>query len=318
MQAPYAVFVDGSEGTTGLEILKYLKERPDLRLLKIDPESRKDLRARAALHNQADISILCLPDAASREILPLITNPETVIIDASTAFRTASGWVFGLPELTSGQRDKIRSAKRISNAGCHATGYLLLVRPLVDAGILPRDARLTATSLTGYSGGGKKMIKQFESDPGEHLAACPYAISMQHKHLPEMQKWSGLDNAPAFLPTVARFYRGMVVTVPIHADQFSDKSLSADAITEVYQRHFAGEPFIKVYPANDAEFASAGLVDPTACAHTQRADIAVSGTGHEHFLLSCRIDNLCKGASGAAVQSLNIVTGSAEGTGLVA
>ncbi|MGB0370509.1 MAG: N-acetyl-gamma-glutamyl-phosphate reductase [Opitutales bacterium] len=318
MSEQIKVFVDGSEGTTGLEILKYLNARSDIQILEIDPEQRKNVEARANLHNQADISILCLPDSASREIVPLITNPDTVVIDASTAFRTHPDWAFGLPELTEGQREKIKKAKRIANPGCHSTAYLLLVRPLVDAGLLSPDALLSATSLTGYSGGGKKMIQQFESDPGEHLAACPYAIAMQHKHLPEMQQWSGLDNAPAFLPTVARFYRGMIVTIPVHASQLVKPDQSAESITDAYSKHFAGEQFINVFPANSPEMVSGGLMDPTACAESQRAEIFVSGTGSKHFLLACRIDNLCKGASGAAIQSLNIVTGVPEDTGLVA
>ena len=309
------VFVDGSEGTTGLEIIKHLEAREDVEILTIDPALRKDVAARAAMHDQADIGVLCLPDAASKEVVPHVTNPDTVIIDASTAFRTHPDWVYGLPELTAGQRATIKSSKRIANPGCHATGYLLLTRPLTDAGVLPASATLTATSLTGYSGGGKKMIVRFETEEGDHLAACPYALAMAHKHLPEMQKWSGLEKAPAFLPTVGRFYRGMVVTIPIFAEQFA-KSITASEITAIYQEHFAGEPFINVYEANDPQIAPDGLLDPTACAHSQRADIFVTGTGTEHFLLSCRIDNLRKGASGAAIQSLNIVSGASETKGL--
>ena len=308
------VFVDGSEGTTGLEILNRLEEREDVNVLKIDPALRKDADARASLHNQADISILCLPDAASKEIVPLIENPQTVVIDASTAFRVHPDWVYGLPELAPGQRNAIRGAKRISNPGCHSTGFLLLVRPLIDAGVLSPDAFITATSLTGYSGGGKKMIARFESEEGDHLSATPYALAMQHKHLPEMTLHSGLTRTPAFLPTVARYYRGMVVTIPLHIAQLAKTGLSAESLTSIYKVHFEGENFIKVFPANAPEVAPDGLLSPVANAQTQSAEIFVTGTGPDHLLLGCRIDNLCKGASGAAIQSLNIVTGVSEDT----
>lgn len=310
------VFVDGSEGTTGLEILKRLEDRTDVEILEIDSALRKDNAARAALHNSADISVLCLPDSASREIVPLITDPDTVVIDASTAFRVHPDWAFGLPELAPGQRDRIKSSKRISNPGCHSTGFVLLMRPLIDSGLVDPSTPITATSLTGYSGGGKKMIARFETEEGDHLAAAPYALGMQHKHLPEMQKHSALLNAPAFLPTVARFYRGMIVTIPLSAAQLAKSNISAEQITDAYKAHFEGEQFIKVFEANDPAIAPDGLLSPVANNHLQSAEIFVTGTGSDHFLLSCRIDNLCKGASGAAIQNLNIVSGVPEDTGL--
>src|SRR5574343_172398 len=216
----FKVFVDGQEGTTGLRINEYLAARSDIEVLKIDADKRKDPAERARLLNAADVAFLCLPDAASREAAAMITNPNTCLIDASTAHRTVPGWAFGLPELAPGQRDRIRAAKRIANPGCHASAFILAVRPLVDAGLVPSDLPLSATSITGYSGGGKSMIAQYEAGGDARLdAPRPYGLTLAHKHLPEMVAHTGLAGAPVFMPVVASFYKGLAVSVPLHLSQ---------------------------------------------------------------------------------------------------
>jgi N-acetyl-gamma-glutamyl-phosphate reductase len=214
------VFVDGQEGTTGLRIHEVLAQRKDIELLKIDPAKRKDAAERARLLNAADVAFLCLPDGPAREAAALVTNPRTCVIDASTAHRTVAGWTYGLPEVAPDQRDKLRESKRIGNPGCHATAFVLLVRPLVDAGLLAPSAALSATSITGYSGGGKKMIEQYEAGPNARLdAPQPYGLTLSHKHIPEMMVHTGLARKPVFMPVVGRFYKGLAVSVPLHLSQ---------------------------------------------------------------------------------------------------
>src|SRR6478735_9187729 len=211
------VFVDGQEGTTGLRIHEYLARRGDVEILRAAPELRKEAAERARLLNAADVAFLCLPDAAAREAVALVSNPKTCLIDASTAHRTASDWVFGLPELAPDQRARIRASKRISNPGCHSTGFILLARPLVDAGLVSTTALLSATSITGYSGGGKKMIEQYEAGGDPRLdSPRPYGLKLNHKHLPEMAMHSRLESAPVFMPIVGRFLKGLSVAVPLH------------------------------------------------------------------------------------------------------
>ena len=206
----HTVFVDGQEGTTGLRIHEYLAGRDDIEVLRIAPELRKDAAERARLLNAADVAFLCLPDAASKEAAAMVSNPRTCLIDASTAHRTAPGWAFGLPELCAGQREQLRAAKRIANPGCHASAFILLMRPLVDAEIVPPALAVSATSLTGYSGGGKKMIEQYEAGGDPKLASPrPYALGLAHKHIPEMMAHTGLATKPLFLPVVGPFYKGM-------------------------------------------------------------------------------------------------------------
>ena len=218
----HVVFVDGQEGTTGLRIHEYLAQRADIEVLSIDPERRKDAAERARLLNAADVAFLCLPDDAAREAAALVSNPRTCLIDASTAHRTAPGWVFGLPELAPEQRGHIRAAKRISNPGCHASAFILLLRPLVDAGIVPAALPVSATSITGYSGGGKKMIEQYQRGDDPRLAAPrPYGLALKHKHIPEMQQHTGLQAKPLFMPVVGSFYKGLAVTVPLHLSQLA-------------------------------------------------------------------------------------------------
>jgi N-acetyl-gamma-glutamyl-phosphate reductase len=309
------VFVDGQEGTTGLRIHEYLAQRGDIEVLRIDPALRKDAKERARLLNEADVAFLCLPDAAAKEAASLVQNPRTCLIDASTAHRTAESWVFGMPELAAGQRERLRAGKRISNPGCHATGFIALVRPLVDAGIVPRALPLSATSITGYSGGGKQMIAQYEAGGDPRLRAPrPYALTLAHKHLPEMTAHTGLAVAPIFQPIVGDFYKGLAVSVPLHVSQ-----LGADATPErihaVLAQRYADEPFVRVLPLRDPEALAATYFDVQACNDTNRIDLFVFG-GDAQVMLIARLDNLGKGASGAAVQAMNVHLGLDEQLGL--
>ncbi|HET6718234.1 MAG TPA: N-acetyl-gamma-glutamyl-phosphate reductase, partial [Rhodocyclaceae bacterium] len=238
----YQVFVDGQEGTTGLQINEYLAKRSDVTLLRIAADKRKDLAERKRLINLSDVTFLCLPDDAAKESVSLVDNPKTCIIDASTAHRVNPDWVFGLPELAKGQREKIRAAKRIANPGCHASAFILAVKPLVAAGLLPADTPLAANSITGYSGGGKKMIEQYQS-PQRIDAPRPYALSLAHKHLPEMCAYTGLSTAPIFQPIVGPFYKGLAVTVYLHPQQLSRVASPAE-VRQVLADYYAGEPFI--------------------------------------------------------------------------
>ena len=309
------VFVDGQEGTTGLRINEYLAQRSDVEVLRAAPELRKDPAERARLLNAADVAFLCLPDAAAREAAALVTNPRTCLIDASTAHRTASDWAFGLPELAPDQRDKIRASKRIANPGCHATGFILLVRPLVDAGLLSRSAALTATSITGYSGGGKKMIARYEAggDP-RLLSPRPYALGLSHKHLPEMTAHSRLETSPVFMPIVGNFFKGLSVAVPLHLAA-AKRGVTPAQVHAALAERYAGERFVSVMPLHDSSLLDDGYFDVQACNDTNRVELFVFGN-ETQALLMARLDNLGKGASGAAVQSMNVHLGIDEGTGL--
>ena len=309
------VFVDGQEGTTGLRIHEYLAARSDVEVLRAAPELRKDTAERARLLNAADVAFLCLPDAAAREAAALVTNPATCLIDASTAHRTDSTWVFGMPEVAPGQRERLRATKRIANPGCHATGFILLVRPLVDAGLIARSAALSATSITGYSGGGKKMIAQYEAggDP-RLLSPRPYALGLTHKHLPEMTTHSRLETPPIFMPIVGNFFKGLSVTVPLplaDARRGTDAEQLHAALTERY----AAERFVTVMPLRDPAVLADGYFDVQACNDSNRVELFVFGNATQVVLMA-RLDNLGKGASGAAVQCMNVHLGIDEGTGL--
>ncbi|MCL4745100.1 MAG: N-acetyl-gamma-glutamyl-phosphate reductase [Burkholderiaceae bacterium] len=308
------VFVDGQEGTTGLRINEVLATRDDIELLRIDAGLRKDAAERARLLNAADVAFLCLPDSAARESSALVTNPRTCVIDASTAHRTLQGWTYGVPELAPGQREAIRASKRIANPGCHATSFVLLVRPLVDAGIVARSLPLAATSITGYSGGGKKMIAQYEAGEPELAAPRPYALALAHKHIPEMVAHSGIARAPVFVPIVANFYKGLAVSVPLHLDQLKSGTTGA-TLQRVLEDRYRGERFIRVMPLSDPGTLAEGFFDVQACNDTNRADIFVFASETQAVLL-CRLDNLGKGASGAAVQAMNVHLGVDEGLGL--
>lgn len=321
----FVVYVDGQEGTTGLRIHEMLAARPDVELLRIAPELRKDEAERARLLNAADVAFLCLPDDAAKAAAKMVTNPATCLIDASTAHRTDPAWVYGLPELAPGQRDALRHAKRIANPGCHATAFILLMRPLVDAGLIAADAPVTATSITGYSGGGKKMIEQYQAwharqmEGGRQVDAAlsaprPYALGLAHKHIPEMKTCSRLTHAPVFMPIVGNFYKGLAVSIPFHVSQLAPGTDAARVHAALTER-YAGEQFVKVMPLFDPQVLADGMFDVQACNDTQRADLFVFGNA-EQVLLIARIDNLGKGASGAAVQTMNLHLGLQEGTGL--
>ena len=312
------VFVDGQEGTTGLQIHELLARRSDVDVLRIAPELRKDNTERARLLNAADVAFLCLPDAAAREAVALVNNSRTCVIDASTAHRTDAAWVFGLPELAPDQRDRLRSAKRISNPGCHSTAFILLMRPLLDAGLIDADVRLSATSITGFSGGGRKMIEQYQAQPLPQrlLAPRPYGLGLAHKHVPEMQVQSALRVRPIFMPIVGNFYKGLSVSVPLHLGLLNkpiDPRQLHDALRQRYER----ERFVKVMPFADASVLDEGYFDVQACNGTNRCELFVFASGDQAILMA-RLDNLGKGASGAAVQSMNVHLGLDEGLGLIA
>ena len=320
----HTVFVDGQEGTTGLRIHEMLAQRNDVEVLRIAPERRKDAAERARLLNAADIAFLCLPDVAAREAAALVTNPGTCLIDASTAHRTMPGWVFGLPELAPGQRDALRGSKRIANPGCHASAFILLLRPLVDAGLVPAEALLSATSITGYSGGGKKMIEQYEANAATGAEPAltsprPYALTLAHKHLPEMQAHTGLLTAPVFMPMVGNFYKGLAVTVPLQlgsaAGAAGAVATTAEALHIALAARYADEPFVRVLPLCDPATLESGFFDVQGANDSNRADLYVFGNDRQ-VLLMARLDNLGKGASGAAVQCMNLHLGLDEGLGL--
>jgi N-acetyl-gamma-glutamyl-phosphate reductase len=308
------VFVDGQEGTTGLRIHEYLAQRRDVEVLRIHPDKRKDAAERARLLNAADVAFLCLPDAASREAAAMVSNPRTCLIDASTAHRTVAGWAYGLPELAPGQREMLRAAKRIANPGCHASAFILLLRPLVDAGLVPKSASVSATSISGYSGGGKKMIEQYQALPLEPALTSPrpYGLSLAHKHLPEMAAHTGLATAPIFMPVVGNYYKGLAVSVPL---SLKELGTSAEALQQALSARYAGERFVKVMPLRDADTLETGFFDVQGCNDTNRVDIFVFANQTQALLL-CRLDNLGKGASGAAVQAMNVHLGVDEGLGL--
>lgn len=311
----FKVYVDGQEGTTGLRLFDYLQARSDIELLRIDSDKRKDPAERARLLNAADVAFLCLPDAASREAAAMVDNPDTCLIDASNAFRTTEGWVYGLPELDDHQRDKIRAGKRIANVGCHASAFILLVRPLVDAGLLQPDYPLSAFSLTGYSGGGKKMIADYEADTsGRLLAPRPYAMTQNHKHLLEVQTHGRLGRPPVFSPIVGPFLQGLSVSIPLHASALP-AGVDAERLLETYRVHYADEPFVRVMPFADDANLDSGFFDVQACNGTNRVDLFVFGND-ERLTLVSRLDNLGKGAAGSAVQNMNVHLGIEESTGL--
>ena len=310
----YKVFVDGQEGTTGLQINEYLAKRSDVVLLKIDADKRKDLAERKRLINESDVTFLCLPDEAAKESVTLVDNPNTCIIDASTAHRVNPDWTFGLPELAPEQRAKIRASKRIANPGCHASAFILALRPLVAAGLLPAATQVAANSITGYSGGGKSMIAQYQS-PERIDAPRPYGLTLAHKHLPEMQAYTGLTVAPIFQPIVGPFYKGLAVTAYIHPQQFTRQATPAD-VQKIIADYYAGEPFIRVLPVDLEATTDGGFYNVEANNDTNRVDIAVFGND-ERMLLIARLDNLGKGASGAAVQAMNVHLGVEESLGLI-
>ncbi len=301
------VFIDGSAGTTGLRIHERLSSREGLELIKLPEEKRKDAAARREALNAADIVFLCLPDAAAVEAVAMIENPNTAVIDTSTAHRTASGWTYGFPELW--RREEIAASKRIANPGCHASGFVALVAPLVKAGVLSPDAALSCFSLTGYSGGGKKMIAEYEAADRDAFYGAPrqYALSQSHKHLPEMAAITGMTTLPAFCPIVGDFYSGMEVTVPVFA---RDLKAGVAEIREIYRTLYRTKMVYYEDSCDEGGFLSASRF-------SMRDDMEIRVEGNdERMLLIARFDNLGKGASGAAIQNMNILLGLDETTGL--
>ncbi|WP_233865015.1 N-acetyl-gamma-glutamyl-phosphate reductase [Paraburkholderia adhaesiva] len=309
------VFVDGQEGTTGLKIFEYLSARADVEILRIDDAKRKDVEERRRLINASDVTFLCLPDVASRESASLVDNDRTVLIDASTAFRTSADWAYGLPELTRAQRERVRNAKRIAVPGCHASAFVLAMRPLVEAGLVAPDFAAHAYSLTGYSGGGKKMIAEYEAgDNAKLMSPRPYALGLTHKHLPEMAAHGGLSSAPVFTPIVGPFYKGLVVTTYFSPKQLTRRAKPQD-VQALFAEYYAGEQFVRVAPFNADENLDNGAFDVQANNDTNRVDLFVFGND-EQFVTLARLDNLGKGASGAAIQCMNLAIGAPEETGL--
>ena len=306
------VYIDGQEGTIGLQIYDRLAAREDIELLRIDPDKRKDCVERAKLMNGADLVFLCLPDQAAREAVELVTNEHTKIIDASTAHRIAPGWVYGFPELLAGQRQRIKFSKRVANPGCHATGFLASAAPLTAMGVLSKDAALTCFSLTGYSGGGKKMIADYENGEKAEALYSPriYGTTLRHKHLPEMKAYAGLTQAPIFCPVVDDYYKGMATTVMLPVSMLTGHPTAED-LCEMLARYYEGEALVQVQPyQKEAAYLAANTM-----AGKDSLTLVVSGH-EEQIIVTTLFDNLGKGASGAAVQNMNLMLGFPETTGL--
>ena len=324
------IFVDGQAGTTGLQILSRLKAREDLNLIKINDKDRKNIEIKKSILNDADVVILCLPDIAAKESVSLVSNDAVKIIDASTAHRTDPNWVYGLPELNKNQRELIKNSKRVSNPGCYPTGFLLALTPLISLGILPKTHPVSVHAVSGFSGGGKKMIelyqKEYISSPNNKYASRPYALNMDHKHLPEMQKYSGLHSTPIFSPSVATFERGMLVTIPLHGKSINKQKLSESVTNQINDSvaeqlynflldYYKDEKFIQVHPPSSTQNLQDGFLSPLACNGTNRVDLFVFGD-NERIQIIARLDNLGKGASGATIQNLNVMIGVEEDRGL--
>ena len=306
------VFIDGSAGTTGLRIRERLAIRKDIELVILPEELRKDTEARRKALNESDVAFLCLPDAAAVEAVELVSNSETVIIDTSTAHRTAESWEYGFPELE-GRRERIAAAKRIANPGCHASGFVALVEPLVRKRLITVNERLSAFSLTGYSGGGKKMIADYETaGTNLHIGGRQYALGQRHKHLPEMAKICGLVNEPCFSPIVVPHLSGMEVTVQLFASQFREPT-TMEQVKDVYREYYGRGGLVRF--VDDPSSAEGGFLSSAALAGRDDLEVSVYGND-ERMLLVSRFDNLGKGASGAAIQNMNLVLGVAEETGL--
>jgi N-acetyl-gamma-glutamyl-phosphate reductase, uncommon form len=309
----YKVFIDGQEGTTGLKIRKRFQERRDLELLPISEKDRKNIEVRLERMKEADITFLCLPDAASREII-LKADESMRILDTSTAHRTNDKWVYGLPELCKGQRDRIKSSNRVAVPGCHATGFIVLTKPLIALGIAEKDYPFTCQSITGYSGGGKNMISQYDSADRSEALKSPrlYGLTQQHKHLPEMTAITGIDYPPVFNPTVADYFSGMLVTVPLHS-RMLNKKMTSEALRQEFAGYYEQQSMIRVMGID--ELPEDGFLASDDMAEKDNLQIFVMGNA-ERIVLAARYDNLGKGASGAAIQCMNIMLDLPEETGL--
>ena len=306
----HTIFIDGSQGTTGLRIVQRLSLREDIKILSLPEEKRKDPAARKEMLNACDVALLCLPDAAAIEAANMVENPAVRVLDTSTAHRTNPGWVYGFPELSAEHRARILESRRIAVPGCHASGFIALVHPLVEAGVLPKDALLSCHSITGYSGGGKKMIAQYEDENREILLDAPrqYGLTQQHKHLREMRQITGIDHEPIFSPIVSDFYSGMVVTVPLFRQQLRGGA-GIDEVKAIYEKKYTG-PIVVC-----EDKSGGGFLAGNAAAGTDRMHICVQGN-EDRILLTATYDNLGKGASGAAIQLMNLILGAKETEGL--
>ena len=310
------VFVDGQHGTTGLKIRERLNGRKDIEVIEIPEDKRKDLETKQKLLNEVDIVFLCLPDDAARESVSLIKNDSVCVIDGSTAHRITEGWVYGLPELKKEQRALIKKSRRVTVPGCHAAGFILMLYPLVSLGIVSPNYPVTCHAVAGYSGGGKAMISDYENEnaPDYVKKPRPYSLALNHKHLPEMTKIVGLARPPVFAPTVVDVYDGEIVSIPLVAECL-EKRLSAADIRETLAAYYAGENFVKVMPYPAEDYLKNGFLTFTDCNGTNNLEIFVFGN-EDRILLSARYDNLGKGASGTAVQNMNIILGFPETAGL--
>ena len=320
-----AIYIDGQQGTTGLRIRSLLEPRSDLELRLIAETDRKSPRARSELLNSVDLAVLCLPEEGAAEALELVENPATRIIDTSTARRTDPNWVYGLPELCPDQRPSIRTSARVTNGGCYAMGFILAVRPLIEAGILSASTPLTVNAVSGYSGGGRGLIESYQQSPPAAVPAdAPiplslYSLGAAHKHLPEMQRFSLSARPPLFVPSVDHSYCGMLVSIPLPAGALSSDDVDPGQIWEVWNERYGAEPFVHaVHPDEAQGVMRAGFLRLDGCSFTNRAELFVFGSAELGHLLVCRQDNLGKGASGNAVQCLNLMLGFDETTGLTA
>jgi N-acetyl-gamma-glutamyl-phosphate reductase len=309
----HRIFIDGQAGTTGLQIHERLSIRTDIELIEIDPAERKNPDAKQSIIDQADVVVLCLPDDAAMQTVQNTRNSHTRFIDASTAHRVNPDWAYGMPELMPDQRDTIASARLVSNPGCYPTGFLTAVKPLIRAGVLSRDALISISAISGYSGGGRQLIEKYESE-GANWPVRPYGLTLKHKHVPEMAQYAGLSTSPVFMPTVGHFYNGMLVSVPIHREQLV-KGSSIEDIQQLVADQYEAEPCINVMPLNNDSELQDGFLDPESANGTNRVDLFVYGHDDQMMLIA-RLDNLGKGAAGAAVQNLNLMLQVTELEGL--
>ncbi len=311
----YKIFVDGQFGTTGLKINEMLKNRSELELLTISEEEKKDIEIKKKFLNEADLVFLCLPDAASKESVALITNENVKVIDASTAHRTNPEWTYGIAEITPTQREKIKNSKRVCVPGCHASGFIMAMKPLIENGIVSKSQKIVCHSITGYSGGGRALIDAYEdpANKGKFDSQRPYALGLSHKHLPEMKHVLGLESAPFFTPSVGNFSQGMLVMSYLIKDELS-KKVSKDEVISIYKEYYKGEQFVKIIE-NDIEYLDDGFLNAMNCNNTNTIEISVYDS-EDYMLVISRLDNLGKGASGAAVQNMNIMLGLDEKLGL--
>jgi N-acetyl-gamma-glutamyl-phosphate reductase len=320
------IFVDGSSGTTGLEINERLGKYKDIEVVKIDYDKRRDIKERKRILNEVDMVFLCLPDDAAREAVGLIDNPDTKVIDASTAHRTTKGWTYGLPELSPAHKEAIRLSKRVSNPGCHATAFNLSIYPLIHLKIMPPDYPVSCQSITGYSGGGKGLIEKYEAKTKDNpytKAPRPYSLGLNHKHLAEMTMHSGLTESPVFLPVVANYYKGLATLIPIHT-RLLNRSIEGRQLHQLFEEYYSNQNFVKVMPYIDEAAIQSNAVDLfdggfdiTACNNTNKAEIFIIGNDVKGVaMIITRLDNLGKGASGGAIQNMNIMLGYEESLNL--